>query len=295
MVISHIMSTSSLLCMDSIKRMNNERPTVTLMYSDTVFHGDNSASMSSMGDSPSMGARTFVEKYKHMSIDLKSDIHLVFGVFSDKYIEVYNGNPKDMTDEEILKCEQSMNPKDMTKFYDTTIEQLVNQGKRIEKKYNELSKETRNLVPLDKYANVVFAILTDGVDNASYEHDSEALKEYIHNHKTKYNASILFMAANMSAIDVGNKYGLNKEDCLQMGSDPTYSLNAMNSLTNVCSRRASNSGDMLITPLMRSQSCSQDELDTYNSINIPINIPKLSRMTTISQMLPTIDFNDSEY
>lgn len=288
------MSKSSLSCMHSVKRMNNKRSNPSPLYSDTVFHGDHSGSMSSMGDSPSIGAREFVEKYKKMSGDVDYNIHLVFGVFSNDYSEIYNGSPTHMTDEDIDNCEKAMVPTNMTNFYDTTIDQLDKQGARIERKYNELSKKTRELVPLDTFASVVFAILTDGCDNVSTTYDSKTLKEKLAHHKKKYGASILFMAANMSAIDVGNMYGLKEEECLQMGSDPHYSLGAMNSITHACIRQASGSLDnSVITPLMRMASCSQEENDMYSFHNThSIHRPRLSRMVTSSQLLPTIDFGE---
>ena len=78
-----------------------------------------------------------------------------------------------MTDEDIDNCEKAMVPTNMTNFYDTTIDQLDKQGARIERKYSELSKKTRELVPLDTFASVVFAILTDGCDNVSTKYDSK--------------------------------------------------------------------------------------------------------------------------
>jgi hypothetical protein len=258
------------------------------LYSDIVFHGDHSASMSSMGNSPMIGGREFVTKYRNLALQVDYDVHLVYGVFSDQYTGVYNGNAKNITDMDIDNCEKAMTPYNYTNFYDTTIQQLDNQSKRIEKKYNNLDNNTRNSIPLNQFASVVFMILTDGVDNLSIHYNSKILKQKIENHKKIYGANIIFTAANISAIKVGKYYGLTKDECLQMGSDRQYSLEAINCITDACIKQTSGSCDkIMITPLMRKKSFSESNELKKPSIDFnsssesnELKKPILRRMTT---------------
>ena len=307
--------STTLSCLNAIKRTNQTRPMVKPLYSDTVFHGDHSHSMISMGDSPMKGGRMFVEKYRKMALEEDYDMHLVYGVFSDNYTEIYNGNTKNITNINIDECEKAMTPSGMTKFYDTAIEQLEKQAERIETRYHSLPTKVKKLVDLNTFSSVVFAILTDGDDNLSIQ-NAYVLKKHLENHKKKYGTRIIFMAANMNAVNIGQSYGLNKDECLQMGSDPHYSFNAMNNMTDACIRQSSQSHNTeeLITPLMRMNSCSLDEIDTFVNppfVSNPILhrgnnqcIPRLQRTRTLSSnihsdiKLPSIDlcsdFSDNE-
>ena len=240
------MSAVPLACLSSVKRSPNSyggkplRPEVLPMYSDTVFHGDNSWSMNSMGRAPQVGAKHFAEKYRDFGKNSQhTKNHLTFGVFSDNYVEVFAGDPSTLTGADVMRCQQSMVPTNSTKFYDTAVSQLVAQKKRVLAEYALLPKEVKDLLPLKQFAAVVMAFLTDGEDNQSVLCDEAALKRANTRHQTQLGAKILFLAANMSAEDVGAKYGIDAEDCLQMGSDEHYAEGAMQAVTSACLRGAS--------------------------------------------------------
>lgn len=113
---------------------------------------------------------------------------------------------------------------------------------------------------------LVFAILTDGKDNRS-KHTRIEMKNVIENYQKEFGAKILFIAANMDAKSVGKDYGINKNSCLQMGSDPKFSLNAMKSVTQASIRSYSNNTNKpSFTSMEREKSCSSKEAFKYRSI-----------------------------
>ena len=160
-------------------------------------------------------------------------------MFSTTAREVFAGAPATLTQQQIDQCAYSMRPTNMTRFFDTAIEQLVAQSKRIRTAYAALPPATRRLIPLDKFAAVVFATLTDGLDNMSNLCDAAALNRAFKRHKTEFGAKILFIAANMSAVQVGATYGIDAGECLQMGADQEHSQEAFAAVTTACMRGAS--------------------------------------------------------
>ena len=273
----------TLNCMVHVKRVADAetgvlmRPDCPGLYSDTCFLGDNSGSMCTMGRAPEDGARLFAEQYHALGVANRGQTptHLVFAVFSNNCVEVYSGDPGNLTQKQIDRCAYSMQPTNMTRFYDSAIEQIAAQAKRIRASYTALSLETRRLVPLDQYASVVFATLTDGQDNMSTLCDGVALKRAFDRHKAEFGAKIIFIAANMSAEGVGARYGLDEDVCLQMGSDQQHSQEAFKAVTGACLREASSGAPQYrsanvpsrptFTGLQRMTSCGVNEAQRYGA------------------------------
>ena len=253
------------------------RPPAPGLHSDTTWLGDCSGSMGSMGRSPEDGGRLFAQQYATLgkSNSGQTPTHLTYAVFSTKMREVYNGDPADMTQEQINECACAMRPTNMTRFYDSAVEQLAAQGKRIRQAYAALPKATRRLVPLNEFAAAVFATLTDGMDNQSTLCDGAALKRAFARHKLEFGAKILFIAANMSAKNVGASYGIDEDNCLQVGADEEHSRGGFAAATQACLRSASSAVHQHSSPergqhppmfsaLARASSCGYQESQLYN-------------------------------
>ena len=278
----------TLSCFSHVKRTaGGSRPVVTGKYSDTVFHGDNSGSMSSMGSSPEDGGREFAKEYRDFGrrqCQQGTTSHLTYSVFSTKYHQIFSGAPADLTEEDIDKCAKAMRATDSTKFFDTAVGQIASQAKRVRAAYDAQPLAVRRLVPLRDFASVVFATLTDGKDNESVLCTGADLRTAFAEHKATFGAKILFLAANMDAQAVGARYGLDAGQCLQMGSDPHYSGGAMRAVTQVALREASGSlGGGPRPPMfgvgMRQQSCGGGEFNRYTSapvhgLTMPNMVPR---------------------
>jgi len=56
---------------------------------------------------------------------------------------------------------------------------------------------------------VLFVITTDGMENASREFSHDKIKSMIERQKSKHNWEFVFLGANMDAVDVANRYGID--------------------------------------------------------------------------------------
>jgi len=282
------------------------RPPAPGLYSDTVFVGDHSGSMASMGRAPEDGGRQFAEQYHDLgkSNTGQTPTHLSFVVFSTTAREVFVGDPSSLTQQQIDQCAYSMRPTNLTRFFDTAVEQLVAQSKRIREAYAALPARTRRLIPLNKFAAVVFATLTDGLDNMSNLCDAAALNRAFKRHKSEFGAKILFIAANMSAVKVGATYGIDADECLQMGADQEHSQEAFAAVTTACMRGASsgaaNSAPSRVPPRptfstgARQRSCGVAEAARYGTAlpafgrqcTVPVQSAKGSLIQPMGSMAP---------
>lgn len=78
------------------------------------------------------------------------------------------------------------------------------------------------MLPEDRRpSKVLFAIMTDGQENASKEFTREQINRMIEHQREKYKWEFVFLGANQDAISVGSSYGI------PMASSMTYAANAM--------------------------------------------------------------------
>lgn len=69
-------------------------------------------------------------------------------------------------------------------------------------------------------ANVIFVVVTDGYENSSREFTRELVKEMTERQQKDYNWQIVFLAANMDAVQAGQALGV------PMASSMTYGASA---------------------------------------------------------------------
>lgn len=68
-----------------------------------------------------------------------------------------------------------------------------------------------SLAEVDKAANVLFLILTDGYENSSHIYRLEQIKQLISLHQERDQWTFIFLAANMDAIETAKTFGIHKE------------------------------------------------------------------------------------
>ena len=71
----------------------------------------------------------------------------------------------------------------------------------------------------DKPEKTLFIITTDGMENASRQYSYEKVKEMVARQKEKYGWEFLFLGANIDAIDVAGKFGIDSNRALNYVSD----------------------------------------------------------------------------
>jgi uncharacterized protein YegL len=57
--------------------------------------------------------------------------------------------------------------------------------------------------------NILFVVITDGMENSSKEFHSAKIKEMIKHQEEKYSWKFVFLGANMDAVSVGEQYGFS--------------------------------------------------------------------------------------
>ena len=232
--------SSTLSCMNNVKRTNGSRPNVPI-YMDAVFIGDRSGSMQSMGDAPQKGVRDFLEKHKELYEKNGGEIHVTIVTFDDETIVSYSDDISKLTEDDIKRCEVDMMPRNLTKLYDTVIDAIESQKNR--KSGNPEQK-------------MVLSLFTDGEDNVS-KNTSKMMSDAITEHRQS-GVICQFLAANQDAILTGSRYGFSKDNSIQVTSDPIYGASAFQACT-ASTLRSATTGEVGFTPLERIASANDSD------------------------------------
>ena len=67
--------------------------------------------------------------------------------------------------------------------------------------------------------NVLFVIITDGLENASERYSYRKVKSLIESRKEKYGWEFLFLGANMDAMEEAGKFGIDAENAVDYCCD----------------------------------------------------------------------------
>ena len=87
----------------------------------------------------------------------------------------------------------------------------------------------------EKATKVLFIIITDGLENASKEYNSAAVKKLIETQKAKDGWEFLFLGANIDAIETASAIGISAERAVNYNSDSVGTQLNYKSLNNAVS------------------------------------------------------------
>ena len=85
---------------------------------------------------------------------------------------------------------------------------------------DELGAKFASMPEDDRPDGVVFAILTDGFENASKSFSIKDVKSRITHQREKYSWNFRFLAANQDAVLTGGEMGLDAQSCQTMLASP---------------------------------------------------------------------------
>ncbi len=88
-------------------------------------------------------------------------------------------------------------------------------GKTIQKIVNVQRNTTRE----EQAENVMFVIITDGMENASREFTYDKVKKMIDHQKEKYDWEFLFLGANIDAAETAEKFGIGRDRAVDYHAD----------------------------------------------------------------------------
>jgi hypothetical protein len=164
---------------------------ITPKATDIIVVLDRSGSMQSIGTSTVDGFNLFIKEQKAA----KGEATITLVQFDNEYQIDYKNQPINETVDLILG--ETFVPRAMTALFDAV-------GRTI----NEI--DTKN--------DVVFVIVTDGMENASREFDKKTVFEMIKEKETK-GWNFIFLGANQDAIKAGGELGI------KAGNSMTYNAN----------------------------------------------------------------------
>lgn len=72
-------------------------------------------------------------------------------------------------------------------------------------------KAQRDSSKEEQAENVMFVIITDGMENASREYNYEKVKKMINYQKAEYDWEFLFLGANIDAAETAKQFGISKD------------------------------------------------------------------------------------
>jgi len=89
----------------------------------------------------------------------------------------------------------------------------------IGKTINKIGNVQKHTAEDERAEKVLFVITTDGLENASREFSYEKIRQMIEHQKIKYGWEFIFLGANIDAIDVAERIGINKDRAANFHAD----------------------------------------------------------------------------
>jgi hypothetical protein len=242
-------------CLEHVKRRSGVngggRPDAPAVHVDATAVVDRSGSMANLLPGALTGVRYFVAEQRGRC-DAASDSYLEFVSFDDKVEIAFTGKKEEMMDADVQRCLGSLWARNYTRLFDTAIEALSRQNKRL-----DAWMAARSLVQkrLDVKPVAVYFLLTDGQDNRSLA-DEAALNRAVSASKKKWKCEPIFAAANQDAMAAGARYGFSAETTLQMDADAQH-CDAVFRCVAACAARQSSGAPPAMTSFERGISSQQ--------------------------------------
>jgi hypothetical protein len=151
---------------------------------------DRSGSMQTIKSDIEGGFAAFVEEQRKAAGECRATL----AQFDDVYELVYTDRP--VADVPPL----DLQPRNMTALHDAMGRLITDAGQQLA----ALSESRRP-------GTVIFAIMTDGLENASKEWTGAAIKALVEQQTSQFNWTFLYMGADQDAVEVGASLGVDKD------------------------------------------------------------------------------------
>jgi len=239
----------------------NARNTVVPGIVIAGFTGDRSGSMCQMGDAPSTGLFEWINDQKQSALDNAQVGKLFVSTFDtvhDVRMDCVNIADTDIT---IDQCKKWMDPRGMTKLYDSAIADLD----RLILAKEEYKKNMPNkLRQLDPKIVTVWACMTDGSDNKS-DNTITDFKNKVKEAQDKHDITCFFLGANQDAVTTGVQYGFKPDNAITFGANEGCASSALRSASQTMRQVSTGSSNKGFTDNMRNLS-TPHSTQTHRSI-----------------------------
>ncbi len=168
---------------------------------ELVFILDRSGSMSGLEDDTIGGYNSMVEKQKKE----RGEALITTVLFDDKYELLHDRNN--------LK---EISPITDREYYVRGSTALLD---AIGMTINKIVNVMRHTAKEEQASNVMFVIITDGMENSSMEYGYEHIRKMIEHQKKKYEWEFIFLGANIDAVETAQRFGINKDRAANYHAD----------------------------------------------------------------------------
>lgn len=186
---------------------------MTKKYSEIVCVIDRSGSMSSIKSDAIGGFNSFLAAQKKV----KGEATLTYVQFDTEYEMIHENKP--------LKKVPKLTDKTYVPRGCTALLDAI--GKTI----NDVSGRIGKLKKTQKPKKVIFAIMTDGLENSSREFKRDQINRMITDKKNDEKWEFIFLAANQDAIQEGMSMGIAAKDSFNFNATPKGTRAAFDSLS----------------------------------------------------------------
>ena len=211
-----------LACHSAVKRgRDGRRPDPRPPHVDATAVIDRSGSMQPVLPGCMAGTRQWLEDQKARG----GENFIEFVAFDDVVEIPYSGPAGAMTLRDVRNCVSAVYARKSTRLYDTAIEAIHRQDKRLAAWWASLPRIVRTR--LQPNPILIVFVLTDGLDNVSVANKA-AFARALEAHKRKWggwsgkNVTAIFAAANQDAMAAGASYGFDQDTCMQVDHDPVH-------------------------------------------------------------------------
>jgi len=295
------LTNQKLSCLNSVKRSEEgTRPKTVRQPAVILFEyiGDRSGSTSSIFQAQMEGLQKCVDDRREDSKKTNAKCYVSITTFDDEsmtYTKKWSLDSGDYADIENIPAEldtrEMLQPRGCTCLVDTAYERAVAFEKKLKEIHDSL-KGTEN-----EKVVAVFALSTDGLDNASTKHTIQDLNKVILRLR-KSGAEMMFLAANQDAIATGTTFGFAPTHAMTFGATPEAANSAFKSLSQL----TRDSSDGTVAPgassgfseSMRQSSAPVVSRRGRRPGDIRMMPPRSLRMSTCVPYSPDEDSDDDE-
>ena len=168
---------------------------------ELVFILDRSGSMSGLEKETIGGFNSMLKKQKKE----KGEAKVTTVLFDNEYELLHNH----------LDIKEVNNITDNDYYVRGSTALLDAVGKAI----NNMINVQKKLSDKEQAENVMFIITTDGMENSSREYTYKKISRMIEHQKEKYGWEFIFLGANIDAVEVASKFGINEDRAVNFHSD----------------------------------------------------------------------------
>jgi hypothetical protein len=96
----------------------------------------------------------------------------------------------------------------------------------------EFGKELAAMPENERPGTVIFAVMTDGLENASVEHDWPSVKEQLQRQQNEFGWRVLYLGANQDAFVVGEQLGVPRGQTMTYAATDHGTRSMVNTMTS---------------------------------------------------------------